>query len=72
MSFQEKEKKMRSESNKRLIFNLLFNPNATFSTVTMQQSNFPPRPTIKKDPKALEFMFKPKLELIPCEGSLEE
>lgn len=64
MSSLDKEKRARYKSNKRLIWHLFNNPKATFSNVSMEQLNFPPRPVIKKDPNALEFLFRPNLKLI--------
>jgi len=64
MSQLDKEKRARNKNNKRLIWNLFNNPRATFSSVTMEQMNFPPRPNMKKDPNALEFIFRPSLKVI--------
>lgn len=63
MSSLDKEERARSKNNQRIIWNLFNNPRATFSTVTLEQMNFPPRPTIKKDPNALKFLFRPTLKV---------
>jgi len=64
MSLLEDEKRARSKNNKRLVWHLFNNPKATFSTVSMENMNFPPRPVIKKNTDALEFLFRPNLKLV--------
>jgi len=52
--------------NRYLIDELLNNPRFTFSNATLEMTNFPPRPMIKKDKNALEFVhqIRPRLEVV--------
>ena len=55
----DKERQRIRERNEVLIRGIN-DPNVTYSTVSLQQSNFPPRGIIKKDKDALEFIHNPK------------
>lgn len=62
------EDKKRLERTKFLIHELKNNPKVTFCDTTLEQTNFPPRPVIKKDKEALEFIHRKKTRLssLPC------
>lgn len=53
----------RSDRNKYLIHQLLTNPRYTFNDISLEMTNFPPRPTIQKDTQALEFIHRPQSKL---------
>ena len=63
--------KRRILARTKVLVDCIFDPKYTFSTVTREQTNFPPRPTIVKDENALGFTHRiRRLKAVPTSDEI--